>query len=76
MDILFALSRLKFPAKGAKVSQRPQSQMASRFAAFAYPLRPLRETIAGKDAGEVFYIIQKSMFDSRSHVMSKSLFTA
>ncbi|MFM9949950.1 MAG: hypothetical protein ACKV1O_18585 [Saprospiraceae bacterium] len=76
MDILFVPSRLKFPAKGAKDTPRSQSVMPSGFASFARPLRPLRETIAGKDvrevAGkdvrEVFYIIQKSMFDSRSHV--------
>jgi len=60
--------RLKFPAKGAKVSQRTLSQKASRFAALAYPLRPLREIIALKGAREVSYIIQKSMFSSRSHV--------
>ena len=50
------------------VPQSRLSQRASHFAVLAYPLRPLREKIVRKDAREVFYLLQKSIFSSRSHV--------
>jgi len=66
MNSLFVFWRydLKFPAKGAKVSQRAQSRV-SRFADFACPPRPLRERTPAKGAEvvkESFYIIQNPYF--------------
>lgn len=62
MDSLFAPSRLKFPAKGAKDTPSPQSVMPSGFAPFA-------GNNLWQGCQEVFYIIQKSMFDSRSNAI-------